>query len=75
MSEVRATVSAWRIPRSVSFAFPSSPATRRRIAELEAALGEALDLAHEGWEYADDYFREKWRANEREAELRKLVKP
>lgn len=28
--------------------------------DLIKALGEAVNLAEEGWEYASPYFREKW---------------
>lgn len=35
-------------------------AAERRVAELEAALREAVDLAADGWAYVDPYFREKW---------------
>ncbi len=41
---------------------------------LRGALEEALDLAHEGWSYAGDYFREKWECEKREAELRATLK-
>jgi hypothetical protein len=37
---------------------------------LRAVAEAALDLADEGWDYATDYFREKWRCEERIAELR-----
>ena len=50
-------------------------AAETRIVELEAALVEACDLASEGWDYAGDYFREKWRADERVERLRKIGKP
>lgn len=39
-----------------------------------AALSDALDLAEEGWAYADEYYRKKWDYEERLAELRKAVK-
>ena len=44
-----------------------------RVEALEAALREALQIAHEGWGYAPDYFRDKWMDLERLAELAKLV--
>ena len=44
-----------------------------RVEALEAALREALEIAHEGWGYAPDYFRDKWMDAERLAELAKLV--
>lgn len=31
-----------------------------RVAQLEAALREAIDFAHEGWGYASEYFHDKW---------------
>lgn len=40
-----------------------------RIADLEVALAEAIDLAAEGWGYADDYFRTKWHAHPRQEAL------
>jgi hypothetical protein len=43
------------------------------VTRLRAALGEALDSADEGWSYASDYFRDKWRDDKRLAELRTLA--
>ena len=48
-------------------------AWRAEVAKLTAALREALEIAHEGWGYAPDYFRYKWMDLERLAELAKLV--
>ena len=36
-----------------------------RIAALERAYREAVEDADEGWAYASDYFRDKWRWDER----------
>ena len=44
-----------------------------RVEQLEAGLREALQIAHEGWGYAPDYFRDKWMDLERLAALVKLV--
>lgn len=38
--------------------------------KLRALLAEALDLAEEGWGYADAYYKAKWRYDERLAALR-----
>lgn len=48
-------------------------AIERRLKELENALHEALELAREGWDYASPYFRTKWRADERHAELEAIA--
>jgi hypothetical protein len=45
----------------------------RRLEEAEAALGDAIELADEGWTYASDYFRTKWRCDERLQELRTFL--
>lgn len=33
---------------------------RERAKKAEAALYDAIELAEEGWGYANDYFRQKW---------------
>lgn len=37
-----------------------------------AALREAIELADEGWSYADDYFRSKWEYVEERNRLAKI---
>jgi hypothetical protein len=46
------------------------PACLDEIDRLRALLVEACDLADEGWAYAGDYFRDKWRCEERLSTLR-----
>lgn len=36
-------------------------------------LEEALDLAEEGWDYASDYFRDKWECERQFKELRVVL--
>jgi len=43
-------------------------------AKLRDALSESVDLAEEGWAYAPEYFRNKWRCKERIAKLRAEIK-
>ncbi len=45
-------------------------AQSERVAELEGQLAEAIELADEGWAYADNYFRVKWNFVERIAAIR-----
>jgi hypothetical protein len=33
---------------------------QERVEQLERALEEMIETAEEGWEYAAEYFREKW---------------
>jgi hypothetical protein len=46
------------------------PEALDEIDRLRALLVEACDLAAEGWAYAGDYFRDKWRVDERLSTLR-----
>lgn len=41
----------------------------------EEALEELFAFAQEGWDYAGDYFRTRWRAVEELARLRKVLTP
>lgn len=50
--------------------------TKKARAELEAAkaaLSDAIELAEEGWGYADEYYRAKWDFEGRLATLRKAL--
>lgn len=40
---------------------------------LREALDHAIELAEEGWAYADDYFRAKWGCEERIKTLREAL--
>ena len=44
-----------------------------RVAALEAAIGDTLDLAEEGIGYTDDYFVKKWEMRERLAACRQAL--
>ena len=44
-------------------------------ARMRVALDDAIELAAEGWGYADDYFRDKWGYAKRIAELRAALSP
>lgn len=43
---------------------------RTEVERLRKALEEALDLAEEGWSYADDLYKTKWKYAQRLAALR-----
>lgn len=45
---------------TASSAFDAVDRLEARVAELEAALQDAIDFAAEGWAYSSDYFIEKW---------------
>ena len=42
---------------------------------LRAELDDAIELAEEGWGYADEYFQKKWKFKERLAELKAKAHP
>lgn len=44
-----------------------------RVADLEVALQNALELADEGWGYVSAYFREKWAYRPRVEELQRVL--
>lgn len=51
---------------------------KKAKAELEvvkAALSDAIELAQEGWGYADDHFYTKWKVHQRLEKVRKALKP
>lgn len=43
------------------------------LVETRKALAEACEDADEGWEYAGDFFREKWRDEEAAKDRRALL--
>lgn len=46
----------------------------KTIATLKAKVAELLDDADEGWAYASDYFRDKWKWDDRREEHLRFLK-
>lgn len=49
---------------------PERDSARAEASRLKALVVEACDLAEEGWEYAADYFNQKWEPRPRLAAIR-----
>lgn len=48
---------------------------KAELAATKAALSDAIELAEEGWGYADEYYYTKWKVHQRLEEVRKALKP
>jgi len=49
-------------------------ALKLRVTALESALEDGIELADEGWAYADEYYKKKWSFAESIEKLRKALK-
>jgi len=48
-------------------------AAQQHVVALQGALRDAIELAQEGWGYADDHFYTKWDVHERLEAIRKVL--